>query len=164
MFAVRGYEATGTAQIAARAGVSEMTLFRHFPTKEALLLADPFDPLMAERVRTRPARETAMRALTEGIRQAWAQVDAASVEALRERLRIVALTPSLRGAVERGSEETVAALTGALVERGVSVGQARVAASAVIAGLSAALLGWARSEETAVDAALGSALDVLGGV
>lgn len=163
LFVERGYDATGTAQIAARAGVSEMTLFRHFPAKEALLLADPFDPLMAERVRARPAREFAMQALAEGIRQAWMQVDAASVEVLRDRLRIVAQTPSLRGAIERSSEATVTALAHALTDRGVTQRQAQVAASAAIAGLSTALLGWARSEGVALEAALGSALDVLGG-
>ncbi|KPC86144.1 TetR family transcriptional regulator, partial [Streptomyces sp. NRRL WC-3753] len=38
MFAAQGYDATTTAAVAERAGVSEMTLFRHFATKEALLL------------------------------------------------------------------------------------------------------------------------------
>ncbi|HNP15627.1 MAG TPA: helix-turn-helix domain-containing protein, partial [Terrimesophilobacter sp.] len=42
LFEEHGFDATGTVQIARRAGVSEMTLFRHFPSKEALLLADPF--------------------------------------------------------------------------------------------------------------------------
>ncbi len=163
LFAEQGYQATGTAQIAARAGVSEMTLFRHFPSKEALLLADPFDPLMAEAVRGRPADEPVMHALAEGIRQAWAQIDAEATQVLRGRLRIIAQTPALRGAIERGSEGTVAALVGVLEDRGASQAQARVAATAVIAGLSAALLEWARSEQTALDVALGAALDVLGG-
>lgn len=163
LFAQRGYATTGTAQIAARAGVSEMTLFRHFPAKEALLLADPFDPLMATWVRARPAGEPVMRALAEGIRQAWTLVDAASEEGLRDRLRIVAQTPSLRGAIERASEETVTALVHALTDRGVCERKAHVAASAMIAGLTAALLDWARSEASALDSALGTALDVLGG-
>lgn len=45
----QGYAATGTAQIAQRAGVSEMTLFRHFPSKEALLLEDPSMPSLQMR-------------------------------------------------------------------------------------------------------------------
>src|SRR5699024_10856544 len=92
LFAEQGYAATGTAQVAERAGVSEMTLFRHFPTKEALILADSFDPLMAETVRERPADESPMRALTEGIRVALAQIENADVEALRLRVRIIAQT------------------------------------------------------------------------
>ncbi len=163
LFAERGYEATATAQVAERAGVTEMTLFRHFPTKEALLLTDPFDPLMAEAVRARPAHEPAMLALTQGIRQTWGRVDADTTRELRDLLRIVARTPALRGAVERNSNDTAAALTGALVDRGVSEAQATVAVAALLAGLSAALLDWARSEQNPLDAALSSALDVLGG-
>src|SRR5699024_832983 len=105
-------------QIASRAGVSEMTLFRHFSSKEALLLDDPFDPLMAEAVRARPAHESAITAVVEGIRQALTQVDDGAVGALRERLRIVAQAPVLRGAIERNSERTIHALIAALQERG----------------------------------------------
>ncbi|WP_193597437.1 TetR/AcrR family transcriptional regulator [Microbacterium sp. YJN-G] len=163
LFSERGYEATAMAHIAERAGVSEMTLFRHFPTKEALVVTDPFDPLLAEAVRERPAEEPAMRALAEGIRQAWARIGADDVRMLRARLELIARTPALRGAIERGSDDTVAALVAALVDRGTSEEQARVAATALIAGLSTALLQWARSEQTTLDAALGAALDVLGG-
>lgn len=163
LFAERGYDATATAQVAERAGVSEMTLFRHFPAKEALLLTDPFDPLMAEAVRARPEDEPAMRALVEGMRQAWGQVDAESTRHLRDLLQIVVQTPTLRGAVERNSDHTAAALSGALLDRGVPAAQARVAVAAVIAGLSTALLEWARTEQTSLDTALDSALDVLVG-
>lgn len=163
LFAKRGYDATGTAQVAEYAGVSEMTLFRHFPTKEALVVADSFDPLMAEAVRVRPADESLMRALAEGVRVAWAQVEDADVKILRRRVRIIAQTPALRGAIERGSEATITALARALVDRGANEAQARVAAAAVIAGLSAALLEWARADQTGLGTALGSALDVLGG-
>lgn len=164
LFVTRGYDATATAQVAERAGVSEMTLFRHFPTKEALVVGDSFDPLMADAVRMRSAGEPLMRALTEGVRDAWAQVGDADTEALRRRVRIIAQTPTLRGAIERGSEDTTAALAGALADRGASEVEARVAAAALIAGLSAALLEWARSEQTELEAALTAALDVLGGV
>ena len=163
LFAERGYEATATAHVAERAGVSEMTLFWYFPTKEALLLSDPFDPLMAEVVRARPSHESAMLALVHGIRQAWGCVDAESTRELRDLLRIVAQTPALRGAVERNSNDTAVALTVALADRGVPEAEVRVAVTAVIAGLSTALLDWAQSEQDPLDAALGSALDVLGG-
>lgn len=163
LFTEQGYESTSTAQVAERAGVSEMTLFRHFAAKETLLLADPFDPLMADAVRSRPQHESAMRALTEGIRQTWARVDTESTQELRSLLRIIARAPTLRGAIERNSAETIDALVDALRDRGIDEGQSRIAASAVIAGLSAALLEWARSEQGTLDIVLGSALDVLRG-
>jgi AcrR family transcriptional regulator len=39
-FARQGFEKTGVAEIAADAGVTERTFFRHFPTKEAVLFDD----------------------------------------------------------------------------------------------------------------------------
>lgn len=163
LFAQDGYEATGTARIAKRAKVSEMTLFRHFSSKEALLLDDPFDPLIADAVRSRPADETPMRALAEGIRSTWAELAADSISDLRTRLRMIAEASSLRGAIERNSEETIAALQKALTDRGVATDTSSIAATAMISGLSTALLEWARSEQSSLDSALGRALDALGG-
>ena len=40
LFAADGFDATSTASIAAAAGVTERTFYRHFPTKEAVLFDD----------------------------------------------------------------------------------------------------------------------------
>ncbi|WP_231955656.1 TetR/AcrR family transcriptional regulator [Occultella aeris] len=163
LFLARGYDATPTAAVARAAGVSEMTLFRHFSSKETLLLHDPYDPQIAQEVAGRPVDERPMRAVVEGIRSAWRAVDPGDAAQLRARLRIVAEATTLRGALERNSEATVAALTDALITRGATASAARVAATAVIAGLSTALLDWARSDRDDLGAALGRALDTLGG-
>ncbi|MGV8977839.1 MAG: TetR/AcrR family transcriptional regulator [Cellulomonas sp.] len=163
LFAEHGYDRTTTAQVASRAGVSEMTLFRHFASKEALLLEDPFDPVMAASVSTRPASEGPLRAVAEGIREAWTTMAASDVADLRWLLGVVSGTPSLQGALERSSSQTAAALTVALESRGVATGVARVAAAAAIAGLSRALLDWSLDEERDLDACVHRALDVLGG-
>jgi AcrR family transcriptional regulator len=47
VFAERGYAAATTREIAARAGVNEVTLFRRFGTKEALITAALADRLAA---------------------------------------------------------------------------------------------------------------------
>jgi len=163
LFVEQGYDRTTTAQVAEHAGVSEMTLFRHFASKEALLLEDPFDPDMADAVRARPIAESAMRAIAEGIREAWSTMDASEMASLRWLLGVVASTPSLKGALERSSDQTVAALTIALEDRGVATGEARVAAAAVIAGLSRALLDWSGNEHGDLSACVSVALDILGG-
>lgn len=167
LFARQGYAATGTAQVAALAGVSEMTLFRHFPTKADLVLSDPFDPMMAQAVVARPADDPPVRALTEGIRQAISQLPDDEADGLRQRLRLLIDVPDLVGLVSRSTEPSVAALADALQRRGCSPTEARVAAHAVIQGLGVALMSWADSDEVADAAslriALGRALDVLGG-
>lgn len=173
LFQRHGYETTTTARVAERAGVSEMTLFRHFASKEALLLSDPFDPAMAAAVADRPPGEAAMPAVAEGIRTAWRRVPPQEVARLLPVLRIAARAPSLAGALERNSSGTCQALAGALVGRGVEPATARVVAAAAIAGLSQALLGWAIAERDEPDdepaapagltAAIEGALDALAG-
>jgi len=163
LFVEQGYDATTVAQIARRAGVSEMSLFRHFATKSALLLDDPFDPLIGEAVLGRPADETPMRAVVEAVRATLAGLSDEVVPVLRQRLRIVAQARSLDGALERNSAATAAVIADSLVSRGVEREASRVVAAAVIAGLSAALLGWARQDDRRLDQVLHAALDVLGG-
>jgi AcrR family transcriptional regulator len=78
----RGYAATSTAAVCAEAGVSQGALFRHFPTRQALLVAT------AEHVATRNV--AAFRATTEG-----AAVDTADdVAAVLAHLRAAVLSPT----------------------------------------------------------------------
>ena len=58
LFAERGYDATTAGEIAARAGVTEMTFFRHFPSKASLLVDDPYDPLIGAAIHRQPSNST----------------------------------------------------------------------------------------------------------
>lgn len=53
LFRENGFDTTTVAEVAEAADVSAMTVFRHFPTKEHLVMEDDYDPLIAERVRRR---------------------------------------------------------------------------------------------------------------
>lgn len=161
LFQERGFDATSTAEVAKRAGVSEMTLFRHFPTKAALLLHDPFDATLAEAVRSRPAEEPAMQALTEAVRISWRQLPATAEAHLRLRLRILAAARNIDSAIAANNQKTIAALTEALIDRGVTA--AKVAATALMSGLTVALLEWSQTEQGTLDDALTTALNTLGG-
>src|SRR5271156_6465161 len=119
LFRERGYDATTTAEIAARAGVTERTYFRHFPDKREVL----FD---------------GERALTEWVTEALASVPAGvplwpairrtvdlivpPLEANRpdsDRLAaIVAATPALRERAVSKEARLVAIITDLLVGRG----------------------------------------------
>jgi AcrR family transcriptional regulator len=162
LFAERGFAATTVAAIAERAGVTEMTFFRHFPSKDAVLVDDPYDPLLAAAIVAADPALSPLRAVTAGVRDAWSAVPAPAAEAVRERLRIIAVTPGLRGALARNSLSTEQAIAGALLSRGVPARAALVVSAAVVSGLNAALLDWstADGDETLGDAIL-SALDAL---
>lgn len=162
LFEEHGYEATSAAAIARHAGVSEMTYFRHFATKDAVLMADPYDPLIARGVRGQPAGLSPIGATIAGIRGALSEVPLSATDLIRRRLRIVANTPSLTGAMARNNASTEAAISDALISRGAERADARIAAAAVLGALNAALLDWAATEGDDLGAAIERALRVLG--
>lgn len=155
LFERDGYEATTVAAIAAEAGVSEMTFFRHFATKDALLLDDPYDPVIAQGIAAQPVDLPPLRRAIAGVRAAWAEVPLAGGDLLRRRLRIAA-TPALRGAVSRNTLETERVVAEQLVADGADATEARVAAAAVLAALMAGLLDWAGADD---DRSMGAAIE-----
>jgi len=163
LFEERGYEATTAAAIAERAGVTEMTFFRYFPSKSSVLLADPYDPLIAEAIVRQPSALSPIEAAIGGIAQGWRSVPPPGSAEARDRLRIVSRTPALRAAIARNNAATEAAISGALVTRGASESDARIAAAATMGALTAALLDWADGEEPDLGSAIDAALRVLAG-
>jgi AcrR family transcriptional regulator len=59
LFEEQGFEATSVAEIAGRAGVTERTFYRHFPTKESVLFDDYEDRLdwLHQALERRPSGE-----------------------------------------------------------------------------------------------------------
>ena len=105
MFLAEGFDAVRVAEIAAACGVSEKTVFNHFPTKEALIL-DRFETAPGELAAALAEPETppvaaAVRVLTGELAAltGWMDRQPDFAEAVRQIARFGALlasTPSLR--------------------------------------------------------------------
>jgi len=81
---------------------------------------------------------------------------------VRERLAIVAVTPSLMPAVRGGTAATETAIADQLTRDGADADDAAVAAAAVMAALMTGLLRWASTGDGArLSAAIERSLDVL---
>lgn len=163
LFAEHGYDGTSVGQIAARAGVTEMTFFRHFPTKEQVLLDDPYDPLIAAAIADQPRSLRPLPRTVRGVRSAWSQLAEPEGELVRRRVRIVAGSPALRAAAWRDNEKTEQLMVDQLVADGTEPLRARAAAGAVLAAIMAALYAWARDDDHTLSAAVLTALDTLDG-
>ena len=146
LFGVHGYDATTVAQIAAAAGVTEMTFFRHFRSKADVLLDDPYDPLVAAAVAREPLGLDPVTRVVRGIRATWRTIPARDGEEIKQRVRIAAETPSLRAAMWQNTEQTQRVIVEQLIGDGVDRLIAKVAVASVLAGVTAALLEWASSE------------------
>ncbi|WP_198950846.1 TetR/AcrR family transcriptional regulator [Kineosporia sp. A_224] len=161
LFSRNGYDGTTVAQVAAAAGVTEMTFYRHFGSKEALLLEDPYDPLMVAAVGRQPVALPPIVRVVRGVRTAWEQVPIEDAAPVRERVRIAGGSPALRASMHANTRRSQEAIARQLVDDGADAVAAAVASSAVMAALMTALLLWAQGEDADLGAAITGALDVL---
>lgn len=160
LFEKNGYDQTTAAEIASAAGVTEMTFFRHFATKDQLLLEDPYDPLLATIVKDQPGSSPLPR-VVGAFRAAWSMLPEPETDLTRRRVRVVAHTPSLSAAIARNNARTEQVITDALIDEGTNPLLTRVATAAVLAAITAALLEWSRADEGSLGDAITTALDVL---
>ncbi len=162
LFAAGGYEKTTVAQIAAAAGVTEMTFYRHFGTKDQLLVDDPYDPLIVAAIAEQPHSLPPLVRAARGVRSAWRNLPITDEQPVRQRLAIVAASPSLAPAVRAGTAATETAIADRLTSDGADPDDAAVAAAAVMAALMTGLLRWAAAGGDApLSRAIERSLDVL---
>jgi len=161
LFGEQGYDATTVAQVAAAAGVTEMTFFRHFTSKADVLLADPYDPLVVAAVASEPVGRDPVARVVRGVQATWRTIPARGTEEIKQRVRIAAGTPSLRAAMWQNTEKMQRLIVDQLVSDGLDRLAAEVAVGAVLAGVTAALLAWASSEDDDLQLVMQVAFDVL---
>ena len=140
LFERNGYEATTTAQIAAAAGVTPMTFFRHFPTKAAVVVSDPYDPVIADDVGSQPAGLSTLERTRRGMLVALARIGPVEDATVRRRVALAASQPSLRAAVAEATVATERAVVERLVCDGAEQFDATVAVGACLGAATAALL------------------------
>lgn len=143
LFEQRGYQSVTVQEIAAAAGVSHMTFFRHFASKERVLLDDPFDPVIADAVAAQPPQLSEIERVARGFLSLAPLLGNELTDSARRGLAIAAGVPEL----EAGMAKNTAATVRAIVERsGLSrrrKARLRIATSACLAALTTALLEWA---------------------
>jgi AcrR family transcriptional regulator len=151
LFREHGYDATTVEQIAAAAGVSHMTFFRYFPTKEDAALSDSYDDLIVGLIsQTPPTQPHAPRirtALLQGLREVYDS----DRDTMLAQNKLIISTPALR---ERLWANQLA--TQALVLRALQDGQqgldanfeAKVTVAACLAAATTAVLSWTENDGT----------------
>lgn len=96
LFRKQGYEATTVEQIAAAADVSPSTFFRYFPTKEDVVLYDPFDPILLAAFEAQPAELTPLQAMREAMHATITAMSAEDAAELWQRGMLILSAPDLR--------------------------------------------------------------------
>ena len=144
-----GYERTTAVDIAARAGVTERTFFRHFADKREVLFDGDaaFSDALTSAVRQAPAALGSWDTLFLAFRS----VEPMFVENrpfTGPRQQVIAGSPALQERAMAKTRSVIAALTSALCERGVPAPQASLAAQMGMATLSHAVAAWFADDST----------------
>lgn len=157
LFTERGYDATTVTDVAEAAGVSPMTVYRHFPTKEDLVLVDQHGRLIAERIVASSAAQPLVRRIGSALIDSAAMLTGgghdddltAGEQFLLARLRLMISTPALRAKHLDNNYALQQAIVDALGDDVTDPDTAfrrQVAASACLAALHTALVRWAEED------------------
>jgi len=149
LYGERGFEATTVAEIAARAGVTERTFFRHFTDKREVLFAGSarLQELLVTAVANAPDTATPIDAVAVAIDAAGALLNERR-DAARQRGAVIAANAELRERELIKLATLAAALTTALHARGVTEPAASLSAEAGIAVFRVAVERWFTDPDT----------------
>ncbi|MFF1674767.1 TetR/AcrR family transcriptional regulator [Streptomyces sp. NPDC058256] len=157
LFTERGYDATTVTDVAEAAGVSPMTVYRHFPTKEDLVLVDQNGRLVAERIAASSAAQPLVRRISGALIDAATTLTSggngddltANKQFLLARLRLMISTPALRARHLDNNyalqQAIVDAIEGDATDPDTAF-HAHAAASACLAAMHTALVRWAEDD------------------
>ncbi|RLV50536.1 TetR/AcrR family transcriptional regulator [Nocardioides mangrovicus] len=151
LFTEQGYDDTTVAQIAERAGVTKSTFFRHFPDKRELLVAgqETLSRLLAEGIADAPEGSTPLAAVAAGLERASAEMGPQNRE-LGPRLKAaVAASGELQERDALKSVGLAAAMTEALIARGVPEATAELAAELGVLAFKRGYAAWSESDQAA---------------
>ena len=145
LFAERGFEQTTVTDIAARAGVTERTFYRHFGDKREVLFDGGAD---LQELLTRTAAERAaagdppLAAVAAAFDRASHEVFGDLLEFARRRAAVIAAHAELSEREAGKMAKIAVALTGTLQAAGIGDNKARVAADAGVAVFRIAFARW----------------------
>lgn len=143
LFGDRGYDRTTAAEIAAAAGVTERTFFRHFPDKREVLFDGEavLRAALTAAVTDAPARLRPMATLLRAFRSTVPLLEANRPYSL-PRQAVIAAAPALHERELAKAAALADVLSAALRARGVDDGQATLAARTGMFAFGHAVARW----------------------
>lgn len=162
LYCLQGYDATTTAAIAARAGVTERTYFRHFADKREVLFdgeSDLFNVMTAAIASA--SSDPSPLALVVHAYTAAVPLFVAGRPIAQRRARIVATSSALQERAHAKAAALTEAIVAALRERGTAEPTARLAAGAAAAVFERATRVWDGTSGPKLAALIAEAADEL---
>ena len=143
LFQEAGYDAVTAAEIAARAGVSERTFFRHFSDKREVLFDGEalLSKALTNAIKATPPALSPLDTLFQAF-QSVEQLFHENRAFSEPRQRVIANSPALQERAHAKERSLITALASSLCERGIEVPTATLAAQVAMAALTFAFISW----------------------
>ncbi|MEU4253770.1 helix-turn-helix domain-containing protein [Amycolatopsis sp. NPDC026612] len=166
LFTEQGYDATTVTQIAERAGVTKSTFFRHFPDKRELLVAgqEALGRLLTEGIAEAPGDAGPLEAVAAGLVRASTAMGPVNREIAPRLKAAIAASTELQERNALKSVSLAAAMTTALIARGVPDPTAALAGELGVLAFKRGYAAWSDGDGATEDgfaACLIEALDEL---
>jgi AcrR family transcriptional regulator len=148
LFDEQGYEATTVAEIAERAELTKRTFFRYFSDKREVLFSgsQELQRLWLEGLAAAPAEASPLAVVTAGL-DPVAEMFIERHPFARIRAQVIEANPELQERELIKLQRLAAAITGALVERGVSMNAAILAAHSGVTIFQVAFAHWVQQND-----------------
>ncbi len=144
LFAERGFDAVTVEQIAAQVGSAASTVYRHFGTKEAIVLWDEHDVALDKALGKRLGRQPPFQAIRDAFVETLGGRYDADLDFQLARIRFIYATEQIHAAAVEADYRARRELTAALAEvlSPVNRGAASLIAGAALLGLDIAIDQW----------------------
>jgi AcrR family transcriptional regulator len=148
LFAEQGYEETTVAEIAERAGLTKRTFFRYFSDKREVLFSgsEELERLWLEAVAAAPPKAAPLSAVTAGLGPV-AEMFIERHDFARIRAGIIEANPELKERELIKLQTLAGAIKAALIERGVSLNAAILAAQSGVMVFHVAFAHWVQQDD-----------------
>jgi AcrR family transcriptional regulator len=148
LFDEQGYEATTVAEIAERAELTKRTFFRYFSDKREVLFSgsQELQRLWLEGLAAAPAQASPLAVVTAGLHPV-AEMFTERHPFARIRAQVIEANPELQERELIKLQRLTAAITGALVERGVPMNAAILAAHSGVTIFHVAFAHWVQQND-----------------
>jgi AcrR family transcriptional regulator len=153
LFTEQGYDATTVAQIAERAGVTRSTFFRHFPDKREVLAAgqEMLSRLLVDGIAEAPAGASPLEAVAAGLERVSSAMGPFNRELGPRMKAAIAANAELQERAALKSVGLAAAMTAALVARGVPDPTAHLAAELGVLAFKRGYAEWSEGDRDGDD-------------
>lgn len=131
LFRERGFDEVTVDEIATRLGMAASTVYRHFGTKENLVLWDEHDQAIDDALEARLGRQPALSAIRDALIESLADRYADDLQFQLDRIAYLYATPQVHGAAIQQEAEQREELTEALSQ---TLSKESRSAAPVIAG------------------------------